>query len=901
MHLVRFKRRMALVLCFAWVPVLAQAPDTTTGWSVEDILKQEAISALEISPDGKWVVWAKERPDKDEDKFVHDLYISSLNDTLTYALTHGKFDDTSPRWSPDSRRVAFLSARDEKKGPQIWVIHAFGGEPEVMTNLEKGVRAVAWRSEKELLFTAEENPTLREQELKAKKDDSRVVGDQDHYPPVRLFTLNLETKESRRLSTAPGQIIEFAVSPDGRFVVTNENQSIHYTYDFQIPPRQFLYDLEKQTRRELFTEPHVNPFNYVWTLDSQGFYCTRARASDSTDTYVSVNALYYYDLARDVLTPVGLDWPKDLSDERYHITREGVLVSLANGVTNRLALYRKAGRGWQRRWLAHPQETHQSILDVGRDGTTLVFSHSTASQPDRIYAGRLIGNRVDRQRECIFINRWMQKRRFAQCEIIRWRGARGDSVDGLLYYPQKYQAGQKYPLVTMIHGGPTGVDMDRFVERWSRNPNIWTSRGAFVLRVNYHGSGNYGLEWVESIRGHYYDLEVPDILSGIDYVIGKGVVDPDKLGILGWSNGAILAIQTCIRQPADRFKVLSAGAGDVNWTSDYGNCAFGAAFDNAYFGGPPWEIPQVYVDKSPLFKVKQLQTPTIIFFGTEDTAVPTEQGWEFYRALQQIGQTPVRFLLFPGEPHGLRKISHQRRKMEEEIAWFDQHLFGTFKAPNEALKKKSLLAWHLQKASFARVGGKYGYAKDGRLVPETVACEGMKVGRFEVTQAQFKAFRPDFTFAPGQENFPVHRISYDDALAYCRWLSETTGKTYRLPKAVEMQKLLKLVKPNLANENNLDHWLGYSPSPDEFEMIQPQLEAAEKIAPLLMEVGSCPPPDAALIYDLGGNVAEWVVGEDGVGRVMGLAVTSPADSRAPYQPPPERYIGFRIIEEKGKD
>src|SRR5208337_2459233 len=144
-----------------------------------------------------------------------------------------------------------------------------------------------------------------------------------------------------------------------------------------------------------------------------------------------------------------------------------------------------------------------------------------------------------------------------------------DEVEGILHYPANYEAGKKYPVITAIHGGPTGSDKDFWVNSWAYPLPLLTQRGAFVLQVNYHGSNNYGLQWVESICcGKYYDLETPDINAGVDYLIERGLVDPDKVATMGWSNGSILSTSMLVTYP-DRYKVASVGAGDVEWISDW--------------------------------------------------------------------------------------------------------------------------------------------------------------------------------------------------------------------------------------------------------------------------------------------------------------------------------------------
>jgi len=243
--------------------------------------------------------------------------------------------------------------------------------------------------------------------------------------------------------------------------------------------------------------------------------------------------------------------------------------------------------------------------------------------------------------------------------------------------------------------------------------------GSFVLRVNYHGSGNYTLEWVESIsNGRYYELEIPDIEAGVDALIARGLVDENMLASMGWSNGAILTTELVTRSP--RYKAAAAYAGDVEWISDWGNVDFGAAFDNYYFGASPLEDPGLYIRKSPFFRLGEVTAPTIISTGTADRAVPPSQSWSHYRAMQQIGKTEVRFILFPDEPHQLMKYVHQRRKVEEELAWFDRHLFGTHEEINPALRKGSPLDTVLKLAGVAREGGLYGRRVGTTLVPEVV-------------------------------------------------------------------------------------------------------------------------------------------------------------------------------------
>ncbi len=861
--------------------------------TVSDVINLETASSFDISSDDKWTVWVKGTSDKKKNRRKQNIYLTSLEDTTTIQLTRGAHGDKNPRFSPDGSKIAFLRKPDKGKH-QIYLLNFKGGEPEKLTNSSTGVRSFAWKDATTILFTAREDSTFRENSLKKEKDDVVIVADQEHYAPVRLFDIDIQKKESKRLTTNTGVIREFSVSRDGRWIVTSENQSVDYNYDRRIPPKQFLLDLEKNDRREIFTAPHVDPYDFKWRNDSNGFYCRRDHSSDSTDTYVGISLLYYFDHETESLQKIPLEWEKGLGGP-YYVVKDGFVVSLADGIRSRLLYMRTRGGTYERTFLESPTGWSIRLQGALQNGDRIIYLTSIASKIPVVNTATLKNKSLKDERKLCGLNESYELKSLARTEIVRWAGALGDTVEGILYYPLVYEEGVKYPLIAVIHGGPSGVDPDFFTERWTNYPHLLASKGTFVFKVNYHGSGNYGLDWMESIKGHYYEYEVPDILSGVDYLIAEGLVDPEKLGILGWSNGSILAIECCLRD--QRFKALLAGAGDVNWTSDYGNCAFGAAFDNAYFGGPPWEIPEIYMKLSPLFRMEQMTTPTLIMFGTLDTNVPTEQGWEHFRAMQQIGKAPVRFLLFPGASHGLSKLSHRKRKMEEELKWLDEYLFETPKKKNEAFNEESHLALELKKAQVKRRGHLFGDSFGTLLIPETVEFEGIKIGRFEVTRAQFHAFDPNYTVAGGTENLPVNEISLPLAQTYCMWLSEKTGRSFRLPKEEEMKKLIKAAESNLAHENTLEFWAGYETTPDERERLREKIEDLERIRLLIEPVGSFRPVGEPGVYDLGGNVAEWVVDAEGKGQIMGSSAVSSYDKRSFYKRPSLLYVGFRVCEE----
>jgi dipeptidyl aminopeptidase/acylaminoacyl peptidase len=253
-------------------------------------------------------------------------------------------------------------------------------------------------------------------------------------------------------------------------------------------------------------------------------------------------------------------------------------------------------------------------------------------------------------------------------ELLTWSSKGEMQIEGV-YYPAIGNNADKSPLIVNIHGGPAGVIQNAFREDFQ----ILAGQGYAVFAPNARGSSGYGDELLRGLIGEVGDGEYQDIMTGVDLVIAEKSVDPDRMGVRGWSWGGVST--SYVITQTDRFKAASIGAMVGNWAAETGP---GFNFDVSlwYIGGMPWDNPEEWRKRSSISHVKNVSTPSIIFHGGNDETSSVGQSLMFYTALREIGNVPVKYMKFPREGHGVREPRHRRRLEGEEITWFKEHIDG---------------------------------------------------------------------------------------------------------------------------------------------------------------------------------------------------------------------------------
>ena len=298
----------------------------------------------------------------------------------------------------------------------------------------------------------------------------------------------------------------------------------------------------------------------------------------------------------------------------------------------------------------------------------MAFIGSSASQLDEVYLMQTGQPTIQLTHFTSEIKNW----KLAQSEVIQWESKDGQVIEGVLMKPENYDPSKKHPLLVIIHGGPTGISVPAPIASYVYPVAQWLAKGALILMPNYRGSAGYG----EAFRAlNVRNLGVGDawdVLSGVDELIGRGLVDADSMGCMGWSQGGY--ISAFLTTNTGRFKAISVGAGISDWMTYYVNTDI-HPFTRQYLKATPWSDPEIYAKTSPISTIQQASTPTLIQHGEFDRRVPIANGYELYQGLQDVG-VPVKMMVYKGFGHGITKPKERLAATWHNWQWFGKYIWG---------------------------------------------------------------------------------------------------------------------------------------------------------------------------------------------------------------------------------
>jgi dipeptidyl aminopeptidase/acylaminoacyl peptidase len=666
------------LLCLAATPALAQKRSLR----VDDIYNLKDVRDPQRSPDGKWVAFVVSRAIKDTDKNDSDVWMASWDGSQEIQLTSTPENESTPRWSPDNKYLAFVSSRQGAKGGQVWLLNRAGGEAVKLTDVKGGIADYAWSPDSKRLVLVVNVPDPRDPE-----DDDKTTGEQK--------------------KTAPPIVVDrYHFKEDVSGYLRNERTHL------------YLFDVAAK-KADILTPGTFNEELPVWSPDGTRIAFVTKRGTgdldrnDNTDVYV-VDATIGAEPRQLTTSPASdgngrVSWSPDGKQIAY-LTGEEVKYSAYN--QNKLAVI--AAGGGQPRLLAESLDRpiRQPIWSQDGKSITLVVTDDRSEYParvdvssgrvERLVSGpRVIGSlsaapldpglavlastdteipevsalepstgsgqgngklrKLSHQND-----EWMSKILLGTTEEFTSTSKDGTEVHGLIVKPPTYRAGEKYPTVLRIHGGPNGQDEHSFTfER-----ELFAANGFVVVAVNYRGSNGRGSAYQKAIFADWGNKEVVDLLGAMDYVQKTGLADPDRLGIGGWSYGGILTDYAIATD--GRFKAATSGAGSALQLSMYGVDEYITQYENEI--GPPWKSQDLWIKISyPFFHADRIRTPTLFLGGDKDFNVPLVGGEQMYQALRSLG-VETQLVVYPGQFHGITVPSYKVDRLQRYLDWYGKYL-----------------------------------------------------------------------------------------------------------------------------------------------------------------------------------------------------------------------------------
>jgi dipeptidyl aminopeptidase/acylaminoacyl peptidase len=602
-------------------------------------------------------------------------------------MTAEGVSSSHPRWSPDGKYLAFLSARNEGK-TQIWLLNRSGGEAQRITDTPQDVDDFVWSPDSTRLVvilrdaSEEELAAAKTKDKEKEKDDA---ADKDKKPKAKkpwvidrlqfktdevgyldrrrahLYVLDLATKNLTQITSGDYDDAHPAWAPDGRLVAFASNRSKpdpDRTYNTDI----WVVAANNTDKGAQLTQVTTNPgdddtpswspdgklITYITQLDPHLFqYATHHIAVSPASGG-----------AARVLTQ---SFDRNSAEPRFAPDGNSIYFIADDDGTQNLCRVPVAG-GEVTRAIAGRFMLYAYSLAKNGD---LAAQIDMPDRPSEIYAQPTSSNKLTRLTKTN--DAFITQLKLVQPEYIQFKSKDGTIVHGYLYKPLDYTPGKKYPTILRPHGGPVWA----YYAEFTHLAQLFAANGYAVLLPNPRGSAGYGESYAKAIYADWGNKDYQDDLAIVDYAIAQGIADPDKLGVGGWSYGGI-STDFIIAQTT-RFKAAISGAGEANNTGMYGHDQYQRDYITEL--GVPWENHALWDKLSPFYKVANITTPTLFMGGEIDWNVPILGGEQMYQAMKSLGRE-TQLVVYPGEYHEFKTPSHLKDRLERYLAWYAHYIKG---------------------------------------------------------------------------------------------------------------------------------------------------------------------------------------------------------------------------------
>ena len=636
----------------------------------EDITLLRTVGDPQLSPNGAFVAYTVGTMDLAKDKRATNLWLARWDGSENRALTSGEHKQTHPRWSPDGKTLAFLSSRsDEHEDDQVWLLPLAGGEAERVTEIKGGVEDFAWSPDSKRLALVVQDPDPRDPEghEKDKKTVPPLVIDRfqfkqdmegyltERYRHLRL--LDLGTHKVENLTEGKHDDVLPSWSPDGQEIafVTKRGADPDRTENWDV------YVIAAQTgarERQLTTSPENDGIPEAscapaWSPDGQSI--AYLHGADPKKIEYGVNTLAVIPAKGGEARVLTAALDRNVIQPRWAADGKSLTVLVEDDGARSL-----------RRVALEGSTAREPLLDGRRDltvyaaapGGHMVALASTPECPYEVYAvdgGSL--RPLSKQNDP-----FLAQIKLARTEETRFKSADGTEVHGFLVRALDAPTGRKGPALLRPHGGP----QSEYTCAFNFEAQLFAAHGYAVILPNPRGGTGRGEQYALGIYGAWGSVDVQDDLAAVDDAVARGVADPDRLGVGGWSYGGIST--NYLIASTTRFKAATSGASSANMLATYGTDEYIRDLQSEF--GPPWQDPQKWLAFSYAFyHADRIKTPTLFLCGESDFNVPLLNSEQMYQALRVLN-VPTELVIYPGQFHGLTVPSYQVDRLKRYLDWY---------------------------------------------------------------------------------------------------------------------------------------------------------------------------------------------------------------------------------------
>jgi dipeptidyl aminopeptidase/acylaminoacyl peptidase len=649
-----------ILLCIGFNSILTGA-GSSSGVTIETILNLHYVNQPVFDPSGEYIAYSLSVPrgaDEEPGGYHREIWVATTTGELTQYTRKAHYS-SAPGWTPDGKNITFTSKRkDFDDHKQIYSIPLDGGEAHPLFIHQGGISSYKWSPDGNYIAFMARDPKTKEEKA-AKKAGKDWIDFNEDRKYTRLWVYNYNTGAVKQVFKQDLNVWSFAWAPDSKMLL------------FQGSPRPETDEsyMFKQIYR--VAASGGNPRQICETEGKLG----SMSVSPDGETLAFLGAVSMNDpLAQSLFTvPVKGGNPVNLTenveesyDDCVWQDNEHVILFKTNSTKTGLDLL-NVSDGLRETLLKTDIIIDSFITNTANQN--IAFTGNTSKHPSELF---LLKANEENPVKLTNHNAFLKDIEFAKQETIHWLAYDSIDIAGVLTYPLGYREGRAYPLLLQIHGGPEGVSLDGWTTGTSTPVQLLAAEGYMVLEPNYRGSGGRGVAFSKADHDDLGGLEFDDVLAGVDYLIDKGFVDPDRVGTGGWSYGGYFSAWAATKH-SQRFKAAMVGAGIANWISFMGTTDIPYEMSLVHWNSWWFDEPALHWERSPLAHINNAQTPTLVVHGDSDDRVHPAQGFELYQALR-IKDVPTRYIIYPRQPHGLSDRAHREDYLNRILDWYNNYV-----------------------------------------------------------------------------------------------------------------------------------------------------------------------------------------------------------------------------------